>query len=487
VRYITDRQLPDKAIDLIDEAAARLKIDAESMPASLDKFRREITRMEIEQKALEKEKSKDKLDSLKKNLADKKEMFNGLKLSWENQRELLHNLHHKREKIESLKTELDMAEREINLEKAAKIKYGDLPQLQKELSDIENKWKQIPETERIVKEAVTEDDIASVVSSWTGIPVNRLLKNESQRLAELEVELHKRVVGQEKAVSAVANAIRRSRAGLSDENRPLGSFLFLGPTGVGKTELAKALAQSLFNDENALIRIDMSEYSEAHSVARLIGAPPGYIGFEEGGQLTDQVRRKPFSVVLFDEIEKAHPQVFNTFLQFLDDGRLTDGKGRTVNFKNTIIILTSNLGGNIIQDYYGSMGVQKTSLPIKKQSDMEDRVMDVVYQNFRPEFINRLDDIIIFSALTTEMLVEIVNLQLDLVKNRLIKQNIELEISQEVKEYLAKTGFDPVFGARPLKRVIQNEIVDELALQIIEGKLKKKVKIDLQKGKIVIL
>lgn len=485
VRYITDRQLPDKAIDLIDEAAARLKIESESMPSALDQLQREITQLEIEQKALEKEKNKEKLELLKKNLASKKGNFSTLKQTWNKQRDILQDIRIKREEIEKLKTELEIAERDINLEKAALIKYGKLPQLHKVLTDIENKYSKIPESDKIVKESVSEEDIANVVSAWTNIPVSKLLKSESEKLADLESELHKRVIGQDEAVKAVASAIHRSRSGLSDENRPLGSFLFLGPTGVGKTELAKSLAQSLFNDENALIRIDMSEYSEQHSVARLIGAPPGYVGFEEGGQLTEQVRRKPFSVVLFDEIEKAHPQVFNTFLQFLDDGRLTDGKGRTVNFKNTIIIMTSNLGSNIIQDFYSQS--QKGLNNQKFKAEMETKVMEVVHHSFRPEFINRLDDIIIFSSLTLEMLVKIVDLQLDIIRNRLTKQGIELEIIDEVKQYLAKIGYDPVFGARPLKRVIQNEILDELALRIIEGKIGKKVKIELQKGKIYII
>ncbi len=482
IRYITDRQLPDKAIDLVDEAAAKLKIEAESMPTSLDKLQREITQLEIEQKALEKEKNKEKLGTLKKTLADKKEVLAGLRQSWEKQREQLKGLRERREKIEKLKTELEIAERDVNLEKAAKLKFGELPQVQKELSEAETKWQQLPESERIVKDAVTEEDISQVVSSWTGIPSTKLLKSESQKLADLEEELHQRVIGQDEAVKAVASAIRRSRAGLSDENRPLGSFLFLGPTGVGKTELAKALAQSLFNDENALIRIDMSEYSEQHSVARLIGAPPGYVGYDEGGQLTEQVRRKPFSVVLFDEVEKAHPQVFNTFLQFLDDGRLTDGKGRTVNFKNTIIIMTSNLGSTIIQDYYET----NPQVTDDKRKELVDKVMDVVRHNFRPEFINRLDDIIIFSALSQQMLEKIVDVQLNIVRERLLKQGIGMEISGDVKKHLTKAGFDPLFGARPLKRVIQNEILDELALQIVEGKMGKRTTVELKNGKVVV-
>ncbi|MGI5827589.1 MAG: ATP-dependent chaperone ClpB [Patescibacteria group bacterium] len=480
VRYITDRQLPDKAIDLIDEAAARIKIEAESMPTELDQLTREITQLEIEQAALKNEKKSEKLETLQKQLADKKEKLNELKAVWQNQKEIIQGLRDKREQIEKLRTQLEIAEREVRLEDAAKIKYGELPKFQKELAELEMKWNEIPEEQKIVRESVTEEDIAEVVSSWTNIPVTRLLKSESQRLAELEEELHKRVVGQDEAVKEVANAIRRSRSGLAEENRPIGSFLFLGPTGVGKTELAKALAESLFGDERVMIRIDMSEYSEQHSVARLIGAPPGYVGYEEGGQLTEQVRRKPYSVILFDEVEKAHPQIFNAFLQILDDGRLTDGKGRVVNFKNTIIIMTSNIGSKLIEEY--AEKIEDT----KKREELEQKVFDLIKQYFRPEFINRLDDIILFRNLTEDMLIEIVDKQLEYIQARVKKQGIKLKIDEEAKKQLAKTGYDPVFGARPLKRVIQNEILDDLALQIIEGKVKEgdTVKVEIKNDRI---
>jgi ATP-dependent Clp protease ATP-binding subunit ClpB len=480
IRYISDRQLPDKAIDLIDEAAAQIKIEAESMPAEIDQLSRSITQMEIEEAALKKEKSKDKLKDLQKELSNKKDQFNELKAHWENQKEKVGKIREIRDKIEGLKTELEIAEREVKLEEAAKIKYGDLPKLHEKLKELEAEWNKIPDDEKILRESVTEEDIAKIVSSWTNIPVTRLLKSESDKLAELEVELHKRVVGQDEAVKQVANAIRRSRAGLSDENRPIGSFIFLGPTGVGKTELAKALAQVLFNDDNALIRIDMGEYSEQHSVARLIGSPPGYVGYDEGGQLTEAVRRKPYSVILFDEIEKAHPQVFNTFLQFLDDGRLTDGKGRTINFKNTIIIMTSNVGSHIIHEY-----AKDVDNP-QKQAEMEGKVFAKLREHFRPEFLNRLDDTIVFTSINQEMLRQIVDNQLDLVNKRLSKQNITLVITDAIKDYLSKSGYDPAFGARPLKRIIQNTILDELALEIIEGKISSgdSVKIELKNGKI---
>jgi ATP-dependent Clp protease ATP-binding subunit ClpB len=482
VRYITDRQLPDKAIDLIDEAAARLKIEAESMPSELDQLNREITQLEIEKAALKKEKNQERLASIEKELANKKENLKDLTAKWQSQKEILNNLRSKREDIEKLRYQLELAEREVRLDDAAKIKYGDLPQAQKELDELDKKWNEVPEDQKIVRESVTEEDIAKVVSSWTGIPVTRLLKSESQRLADLEDEIHKRVIDQNEAVKEVANAIRRSRAGLSEENRPIGSFIFLGPTGVGKTELAKALAQSLFNDENALIRIDMSEYSESHTVARLIGAPPGYVGFEEGGQLTEAVRRKPFSVILFDEIEKAHPQIFNAFLQILDDGRLTDGKGRTINFKNTIIIMTSNIGSNIIHNYGDKMEDPK------QRQELEDKVFELVQQNFRPEFINRLDDIILFHSLNKEMIQQIVDNQLDQVKNRLSQQGIKLEVTNDAKKVIGQLGYDPAFGARPLKRVIQNKILDDIALMIIEGKKEKgsTVKVETSNGEMII-
>ncbi len=460
VRYITDRYLPDKAIDLIDEAASSVKIEIESMPAELDSIKRKITQLEIELAALKKEKG---LEARKKALEEEKEnlqkKFEELRTAWEEQKRIISELQKLRVELDSLQTELEKAEREALLDKAAEIKYGKMPQIQKRLKELEEKWNSIPAEKRLLKEEVTEEDVAKIVSRWTGIPVTRLLRSEAEKLAHLEEELKSRVVGQDHALEKIARAIRRSRAGLSEEGRPIGSFLFLGPTGVGKTETAKALAYSLFNDEKAMIRIDMSEYQEAHTVARLIGAPPGYIGYEEGGQLTEAVRRKPYSVILFDEIEKAHPQVFNIFLQILDDGRLTDGKGRTVNFQNTIIIMTSNLGSEYFKEN-------------EKFDEVEKKVLEKVNKFFRPEFINRLDSIIVFHSLNKEMIEKILELQLENVKKRLEKQQLKLEITDALKTYLKAAGFDPVFGARPLRRLIEETIVDEIALQIIEGKIK---------------
>ncbi len=483
VRYITDRFLPDKAIDLVDEAAARIRIDSESLPSELDFLQREITQLEIEEAALKKEKNKNKLIVLQKTLADKKEKLADKKTIWLRQKELLNNLKIKRREIEDHKIKLENAEREVRLEEAAKIKYGELPKFETELKQLESQWAKIPEEEQIVRDKVTQEDIAKIVASWTGIPVARLLKTESKKLVNLEKEIHHRLVDQEEAVTDVANAIRRSRSGIAEENRPIGSFIFLGPTGVGKTELAKALAEILFNDETALVRIDMSEYAQEYSVARLIGAPPGYVGFEEGGQLTEIIRRKPFSVVLFDEIEKAHSQVFNIFLQILDEGRLTDGKGRTVNFKNTIIIMTSNLGSQLVFDFYQN---QKSALSDSQKQKLEKQVFEIVQKHFPPEFINRLDDIILFKSLSKEMVLSIIDKQIDRVRQRLIKQNIRLEISDKIKTYLAKIGYDPAYGARPLRRVIQNGLLDELALQLIEGKINAgdKIEVDYKNNKI---
>jgi len=476
-RYITDRFLPDKAIDLIDEAAASVKIEIDSMPQELDQIKRKIFQLEIELAALKKEKG---LETRKKTLEKEKQKlqqkFDELKKHWEEQKKIVSKLQKLRIDIDQLKNELEKAEREVLLDKAAEIKYGKLPHLEKQLKEEEEKWKKIKKEERLLKEEVTDDDVAKIVSRWTGIPVTRLLRQESEKLAHLEEELKQRVVGQDEALLKIAKAIRRSRAGLSEEGRPIGSFLFLGPTGVGKTETAKALAYSLFNDEKALIRIDMSEYQEAHTVARLIGAPPGYVGYEEGGQLTEAVRRKPYSVILFDEVEKAHPQVFNIFLQIFDEGRLTDGRGRTVNFKNTIIILTSNLGSEIYREE-------------KDEKKREEKIIEKAQKFFRPEIINRLDAIVIYRPLNLEMMRKIVDLQLNLLKERLKKQSLDLEVSEKVKDYLLKIGFDEVYGARPLKRVINDLITDEIALQIVEGKIKPndKIGVDLKNGKVVIL
>lgn len=471
VRYIPDRFLPDKAIDLIDEAGSALKIEIESMPTELDLLNRKITQIEIELAALKKEKSesaKIRAADLNRELEDKKEKSKNLTLSWQNQKQLVEELNKIQEKLDQAKVRLDQAEREIRLEEAAEIKYGELPNLIHELNDKQAEYGKIKPEDRLLRLVVDEEDIAKVVSRWTGVPVTRLVGSETAKLVHLEDELGERVVGQEEALKAVANAIRRSRAGISDENKPIATFLFLGPTGVGKTETARALAEYLFNDEGALIQIDMSEYTESHSVARLIGSPPGYVGYDEGGQLTEEVKRRPYSVILFDEIEKAHDQVFNLFLQIFDQGRLTDGKGRTINFKNTVIIMTSNLAGQVIADDTFSKEV------------MTKKVWELLQSKFRPEFLNRIDQTIVFEKLTPAQIKKIVGIQLNRLANRLKSKNITLEFTSKLKEYLAKEGYNPVFGARPLKRTIQTEVEDELALQLIEEKIKpgQKVKID---------
>jgi ATP-dependent Clp protease ATP-binding subunit ClpB len=473
VRYITDRFLPDKAIDLIDEAAAAVKIEVDSMPTELDQIKRKIFQLEIELQALKKEKGletrKKALESEKKQLQEK---FEILKKKWEEQKKIVSELQKLRLQLDQLKNELEKAEREVLLDKAAELKYGKIPQTEKKLKEVEKQWLNIAKEERLLKEEVTDEDVAKIVSRWTGIPVTRLLTSEAEKLAHLEEELKKRVVGQDHALEKIAKAIRRVRAGLSDENRPIGAFLFLGPTGVGKTETAKALAYSLFNDEKAMIRIDMSEYQEAHTVARLIGAPPGYVGYEEGGQLTEAVRRKPYSVVLFDEVEKAHPQIFNIFLQIFDEGRLTDGRGRTINFKNTIIILTSNLGAEIFQEKLSA-------------KEKEEKINEIIKKFFRPELINRIDSIIIFNPLDEKMMEKIVDIQLQKVQEKLNSQNLKLSVSQNFKKHLIKIGFDEVYGARPLKRLINELILDEIAMLIIEGKVKSGdlIIIDLKEGK----
>jgi ATP-dependent Clp protease ATP-binding subunit ClpB len=419
---------------------------------------------------------KDKKASLEKELASLKELLAGKQATWQSQKEILKSITLLKEQRDKLRLELETAERNVQLETAAELKYGKLPELEKKLSEAQKKWSEIPPDEKILREEVTQEDVAKVVSRWTGIPVQKLVSSEKDKLTHLENEIAKRVVGQKEAISEVANAIRRSRSGIGDEKRPIASFLFLGPTGVGKTELAKSLAEVLFNDENSLIRIDLSEYQEAHSVARLIGAPPGYVGFEEGGQLTESVRRKPFSVVLFDELEKAHPDVFNIFLQLLDDGRLTDGKGRVVNFRNTVIIMTSNLGSELIQQESGDA------------SKIKPKLWDLLRKKFKPEFLNRIDQIIVFDPLTADQIEQIVDLQLHILSDRLSKRKIHISVNPTAKKLLAKLGFDPVFGARPLKRVIQSQLLDELALQLIEGKIPEgtTINISAQKDKIVV-
>ena len=461
-RYIADRFLPDKAIDLIDEAGSRLRMQIDSKPQELDEVDRQLMQLEIEREALKKEKddaSRQRLAELEKELANLKERSAEITARWHSEREVIGQVRKLKEQLDQVRTQIEQAERAYDLQKAAELRYGTMRQLEAELATAEDRVRQLQAKGALLKEEVDAEEIAAVVSKWTGVPVSRLLEGERAKLIRMEEELHKRVVGQPEAVRVVASAIRRSRAGLQDPNRPIGSFIFLGPTGVGKTELARALAEFLFDDEQNIVRIDMSEYQERHTVARLIGAPPGYIGYDEGGQLTEAVRRKPYSVVLFDEIEKAHPEVFNVLLQVLDDGRLTDSQGRTVDFRNTIIIMTSNLGSQYILEVAGV------------DEEVERRVRSVLHQHFRPEFLNRVDEIIIFHALHIEHLKSIVEIQLQRFRELLKVRNITIELTNAAKEMIVQLGYDPAFGARPLKRVIQHRIADPLASQILEGKI----------------
>lgn len=479
-QYITQRFLPDKAIDLVDEATAAIKIETESMPAELDQLKRKITQVEIELAGNRREKTeiaKSKQKTLEQELANLKEKAASIESRWNEQKGLIQKIQELRAKIDALRISLEKAEREVNLTEAAEIKYGKMPQVEVELKEVTSEWEKIPEEKRVLREEVDSDDIAKVVARWTGIPVAKLISTEADRLSRLEEELSARVIGQEEALKLLARAIRRSRAGLARRDKPIGSFLFLGPTGVGKTETSKALAQVLFSDDHALTRIDMSEYQESHSVARLIGAPPGYIGYEEGGQLTEAVRRKPYSIILLDEIEKAHPQVYNLFLQIFDDGRLTDSKGIVVDFRNTIIIATSNLGSEIIR--------RKTE---KNKESIERELNEALHKAFRPEFLNRLDGIVVFDSLNEKDLMQIARIQLAEVKTRLAENNIELEIEDSVVSFFAKNGFDPAFGARPLRRLIDEKLVDEIASRIIEEKIKPgdKVKPRVEKDTILI-
>lgn len=458
-RYIPDRFLPDKAIDLMDEAASVLKIEIESKPTELDQLHRRMRQLEIEREALKKETdaaSKERLAALEKELAELTESYKSREIQWKNEKGVIDSLKEVSKKLDTAREEALQAERMYDLQKAAELKYGTIPNLEKEMVGAKEKLAELQKTEAILKEEVTEDDIAKVVSRWTGIPVQKMLTAETEKLAHMEEALAARVVGQKKAIAAISNAVRRSRTGISEEQRPIGSFIFLGPTGVGKTELAKAVAEFLFNDENVLIRIDMSEYMEQHSVARLIGSPPGYVGYEEGGQLTEAVRRHPYAVILFDEIEKAHPEVFNVLLQLLDDGRLTDNKGRTVNFKNTVIIMTSNLASTQIAEHVADLATQ------------EKMVQQALRAHFKPEFLNRVDDIIIFQPLSQPEIQHIVGLQLEKAAARLQQKNISLTATEKAITSLSASGYDPIFGARPLKRLIQNTILDPLALKIIE-------------------
>ncbi len=457
-RYISDRFLPDKAIDLIDEAAARLRTEIDSKPQELDEVDRQIMQLEIEREALKKEKdkaSKERLQKLEAELSDLKEKSRALSAQWENEKNLIQNLRQTKEEIEQTRIQIEQAERTGDLETAARLRYGVLRELENRVKEEEAKLRQLQAQGALLEEEVTAEHIAEVVSRWTGVPVSKLLEGEKEKLLKMEERLHQRVVGQDEAIRAVANAVRRSRAGLQDPNRPIGSFIFLGPTGVGKTELARALAEFLFDSEENMIRIDMSEYQERHTVSRLIGAPPGYVGYDEGGQLTEAVRRRPYSVVLFDEIEKAHPEVFNTLLQLLDDGRLTDGHGRTVNFKNTVIIMTSNIGSHYIME----LGPEAA----------QPKVMEAMRQHFRPEFLNRIDEIITFHSLSRTDLLRIVDIQLQRLQALLAERKITLELTDAARQHLAETGYDPNFGARPLKRVIQREIQDPLAVALLSG------------------
>jgi ATP-dependent Clp protease ATP-binding subunit ClpB len=463
-RYISDRFLPDKAIDLVDEAASRLRIEIDSMPAEIDEAERKIKQLEIEVQALKKEKDKNsvaRMEKITSELSNLKEKSNLMKVHWQQEKEIIKNIRGLKEEIEKTKIEAEHAERDADLQKAAELKYGKLLELQKKLNEENKKLEQLQKSQKMLKEEVDEEDIAEAVSKWTGIPVTRLVEAEIDKLIHMEERLRKRVVGQDEAISVISNAIRRARAGLQDPNRPIGSFIFLGPTGVGKTELSKALAQFLFDDERAMVRIDMSEYMEKHTVSRLIGAPPGYVGYEEGGYLTEAVRRKPYSVILLDEIEKAHSDVFNILLQIMDDGRLTDGHGRTVDFKNTVIIMTSNIGSQWI-----------TELGDKDEEEMKRRITEAMKNSFKPEFLNRVDDIVIFHRLGMNEITKIVEIQIEKLKEILKSKKLSLDITDKAKKILAKEGFDPVYGARPLKRVIQNEVQNVLAMKLLNGEIK---------------
>jgi ATP-dependent Clp protease ATP-binding subunit ClpB len=477
-RYITDRFLPDKAIDLIDEAAASLRMEIDSLPVELDQVERQIRQLEIERQALKRETdaaSRDRLQAIERELANLREKSNALREQWKQEKELIQRIREIKSKQEQVRLEAERAERMADFEKAARLKYGEAVELQKQLEKENERLAALQKGHRMLKEEVDEEDIARIVSRWTGIPVQKMLEGEVQKLLKMEERLHDRVVGQDEAVAAVASAVRRGRAGLSDPNRPIGSFIFLGPTGVGKTELARALAAFLFDDEQAMIRIDMSEYMEKHTVARLVGAPPGYVGYEEGGQLTEAVRRRPYSVILFDEIEKAHPDVFNVLLQILEDGRLTDGQGRTVDFKNTVVIMTSNLGSGVLQD------------PRISEAERGRLVMEAVRTHFRPEFLNRVDEIIIFKPLTQEQIATIVDIQLEQLRKRLAQRKITLTLTPAAKQLLASEGYDPTYGARPLKRVIQRRLQDPLALALLEGKFQggDHIEVDVDRGQLV--
>ena len=466
-RYITERFLPDKAIDLMDEAAAKLRMERDSVPEELDEISRRLKQLEIEREAIKREGDKPKLEALNKEIEELQTQENHFKQKWQGEKDLLNHIQQNKQQIESLKFEAERAEREGNYAKVAEIRYGKLQQLEKDIEATQQKLKEAQGTEAMLKEEVTADDIADVVSRWTGIPVRKMMQSEREKLLHLEDELHKRVIGQDEAIQAVSDAVRRSRAGMQDPKRPIGSFIFLGTTGVGKTELAKALADYLFNDESMMTRIDMSEYQEKFSVTRLIGAPPGYVGYDEGGQLTEAVRRKPYQVVLFDEIEKAHPDVFNTLLQVLDDGRLTDSKGRTVNFKNTIIIMTSNLGSQLF-----------ANAPTEKLEETKQQVLQLLRQTIRPELLNRIDETIVFHPLTQGEIKQVVRLQINGIAKMLEQNNVRLKVTEPAIELLAKEGYDPDFGARPVKRAIQRLLLNDLSKAMLGGTLQAGVPIE---------
>ncbi len=494
-RYISDRFLPDKAIDLIDEATSALRMEIDSMPDDLDKMKRKMMKIDIELRALKKEtddESKERTEKLKEEFANIKANSTELEAHWKNEKEIITKIREHKKEIDRLKQEADIQERKGDLQKVAEIRYGKIPMMEDAIKTQEKKLIDIQKGRAILKEEVTEEDIAAVVARWTGIPVSKMLQDEVKKLAHMENDLKQRVIGQEEAVTAVSNAIRRSRAGVSEEKRPIGSFIFMGPTGVGKTELAKALAEFLFNDEDALIRVDMSEYMEKHAISKMIGSPPGYVGYEEGGQLTEIVRRRPYSVILFDEIEKAHPDVFNMMLQILDDGHLTDAKGRKVNFKNTVIIMTSNIGSEMIMEMgrRGDFGFGDGKKMSGKQQEekVKEKIMERLREHFKPEFLNRVDEIITFHPLDEKEIRAIVDLQLQKIIARLDNQGITVSFTDKAKDWLAKKGYDPNLGARPLKRVIQTEVLDELAMQIVENKIADgaKVEVDVVREKIVI-
>ncbi|MBP5527418.1 MAG: AAA family ATPase, partial [Bacteroidales bacterium] len=465
-RYISDRFLPDKAIDLIDEAAAKLRLEIDSVPEELDEIERRIRQLEIEREAIKRENDQDKIAQLDKVLSELREQRDQMKARWQNEKQVVEAIQAEVKNIESYKFEAEQAERAGDYAKVAELRYGRIREAEKKVQELKDQLKQMQSDNALINEEVDSEQIAEVVSKWTGIPVTRMLQSERERLLHLEDELHKRVVGQDEAISVIANAVRRSRAGLSDGKRPIGSFIFLGTTGVGKTELAKALAEVLFDDENMMVRIDMSEYQERHSVSRLIGAPPGYVGYDESGQLTEAVRRKPYSIVLFDEIEKAHPDVFNILLQVLEDGRLTDNKGRTCDFKNTIIIMTSNMGSDIIREKLENGVPSQYELDETKKA-----VMELLKQRIRPEFLNRIDEIIMFQPLSQNQIKDIVRIQLRMVAKMLEQNEITISATDEAVSRLAEVGYDPAMGARPVKRVIQREILNEMSRQLLEGKI----------------